>query len=287
MTTAFLTSVDIANRALQHVGAKRITSLSDDSKNAAAVSFVYPKLRRAELRRNVWRFAIRKAALRPIGPDSKRFAFTTPPTDYAGPLIAQLWDATTVYWSGELVYNVSGMTTTVYQSRISGNEAAVTDTASWRVVAGTLTAIEFDYPIGAGPITQEATRNVFELPANYLRRAPQDPKEGSHSIQGAPTNLNYDDWNFEGNYLISSFSTPIVLRFVADITDVSSMDDLFCEGLGCRIGLEVCEELTQSADKISTIGAFYKEFMGDARQVNSIEIGSDEPPLDDYIATRV
>jgi hypothetical protein len=62
----YQTSVDIANRALQHVGGKRIVTLADDSVNASAVSFCYDKLREAELRRNVWVFSIRKAALRPV-----------------------------------------------------------------------------------------------------------------------------------------------------------------------------------------------------------------------------
>ena len=66
---SFLTPIDIANRALQHVGASRIDptlGFTEISKNAQEISFCYDKLRRAELRRNVWRFAIRSAVLRPI-----------------------------------------------------------------------------------------------------------------------------------------------------------------------------------------------------------------------------
>lgn len=143
------------------------------------------------------------------------------------------------------------------------------------------------YPIGSGPTSQASTKNVFRLPANFLRKAPQDPKVGSYSPLGAPSNDFYDDWNFQGNFLTSRMSQPIVLRFVADIADVLQMDDMFCEGLGARIGLEVCETLTQSTAKKQTIASEYQRFMGEARMVNGIETGAEEPALDDYLACRI
>jgi hypothetical protein len=65
------------------------------------------------------------------------------------------------------------------------------------------------------------------------------------------------------------------------------MDDMFCEGLGARIGLAVCEPLTQSTAKTNTIAQEYQKFMSEARAVNGIETGAVEPPLDDYIACRM
>jgi hypothetical protein len=62
----FQTPVDIANRALQRCGATRIASFTDDSKNASETAFVYDKVRDAELRRNVWTFATRRAVIRPV-----------------------------------------------------------------------------------------------------------------------------------------------------------------------------------------------------------------------------
>src|SRR5665811_2337991 len=67
---------DIVNRALQHVGAERIVTLADNSKNASECSFVYNRARQAELRDNVWRFAIRRSALRPLTSTSQAW---TPP----------------------------------------------------------------------------------------------------------------------------------------------------------------------------------------------------------------
>jgi hypothetical protein len=59
----YATSADIANRALQMLGAKLIVNLTDNSRNAVQVNFLYDKLRVAELRAHVWNFAIMYASL--------------------------------------------------------------------------------------------------------------------------------------------------------------------------------------------------------------------------------
>ena len=55
--------VDIANRALTMLGAARITSLSDNRKEAREINAVYEQVRDEELRRYNWNFAIKRAAL--------------------------------------------------------------------------------------------------------------------------------------------------------------------------------------------------------------------------------
>lgn len=55
--------VDIANRALQKLGAERIVSLSQDSENARACNLLYDSIRDAELRAHPWNFAIKRAQL--------------------------------------------------------------------------------------------------------------------------------------------------------------------------------------------------------------------------------
>jgi hypothetical protein len=65
------------------------------------------------------------------------------------------------------------------------------------------------------------------------------------------------------------------------------MDPMFCEGLAARIGLEICEEVTQSGEKLKTIASEYKLFMSEAREINGIEVGPVESPEDDYIVCRI
>lgn len=423
----YLDSLDVGNRALQHLGAEFITAVTEISRNNKHVSFAYDKLRRAELRRNTWRFAIRKAVLRPVDTDTMVLDPTlysaattylpgaivkdangimwqsmlttnlanTPGGNnnawdaYFGPMSVDPWSATDTYFAGELVYkpgSVAGSfkvfmslqnsntdtpdTATAYDatktyhagavvsysgsqwvSRIEVNlgitpadgpsayDATVTynlgdhvlgsddfiysstgnsninhepvtdggahwtntnvayawtrtptipvSSIKWRVIDARIINLVFPYPIGSGPSSQEGSRNVYRLPAGFLKVAPQDPKAGSVSRLGAPSGLPYEDWDLSGNFLVSRDTSPILFRFVADVTLVATMDDMFCEGLACRVAVACCEAITQSTSKIQTCVSEYNKVMGEARTVNAIELGAVEPPEDDLIQCRI
>ncbi len=429
----FVTPIDICNRALQHLGARRITSFADASIQASEMAFSYDKLRQAELRRNTWRFSTRRAALRAMQANMTQSLFTpalapvsgpntgtlilTPAvwsttttympgavvTDpnvpgliwtsnaqenvgntpgegtvwdiYYGPMAVQPFDLTQSYWAGELVYitdpnsqnvnvyrslaNNNGVTTTqtVIQTQPSAGATQTTDTVStsvtgvgnpwvltewnaqvtynrdavvvyeftlyrsateqnmgnlpsssptrwlscgpvtaptlavasstsWLPIQATVLSVIMDYPLGSGPAQEMATRNAFRLPNGYLREAPQDPKRGMVSYLGAPTGNAVKDWMFEGDYLTSFDQDPVLFRFVADIVTVSKMDPMFCEGLAARLAVENCISLTGKVELLPGLIAIYGRTMGEARIVNSIETGSDEPPEDDYITCR-
>jgi hypothetical protein len=226
-----------------------------------------------------------------------------------------LWAAGTTYALGNQVGGSDGV---IYQSLANGNigNNPTTDggvhwsntgvlnpwttnfiqgggNQQWLQIGGSaspsgvgLSELSIVYPLGAGPSTQEATRNIFRLPSGYLKTCSQDPKAGSTSFLGAESGLAYKDWLVERPYLVSREVGPIMFRFVADLTDVTMMATQFCEGLACRIALEVCEPLTQSAAKLQTIAKEYEKFMGEARTSNAIEVGSEEPPVDDWIECR-
>lgn len=55
--------VEIANRALQILGAKSITSLTEDSRNARSINLAYEPVKLAELRKHSWSFAMKRASL--------------------------------------------------------------------------------------------------------------------------------------------------------------------------------------------------------------------------------
>lgn len=423
----FLDSLDVGNRAIQHLGAEFITAVTEVSRNNSQISFAYDKLRRTELRRNMWRFAIRKAVLRPVDTDTMvldptLYASTTTYLPgaivkdtnglmwssmlaenlnnapggnneawdaYFGPMSIAPWSATDSYFAGELVYKpgavagsfkvfmslqnsntdvpdtatawdatltyhagavvsysgsqwrsrievnlgitpadgyaawdatitynagdrITGTDDFIYQSVDNGNvnHDPMTDgganwtntnvafawtrtptipvaSIKWRVIDARIINLTFPYPIGSGPSSQEGSRNVYRLPAGFLKVAPQDPKAGSVSRLGAPSGLPYEDWDLSGNFMVSRDIQPILFRFVADVTRVSSMDDMFCEGLACRVAIACCEAITQSTSKIQTCVSEYNKVMGEARTVNAIEIGAVEPPEDDLIQCRV
>jgi hypothetical protein len=149
-----------------------------------------------------------------------------------------------------------------------------------------LTVPNIVYPLGSGPSSQSNSQNIFKLPAGYLRIAPQNPKVAVPML-GAPTGNTYNDWQIENGYIVSADDGPIRLRFVADVTDVTKMDALFCEGLAARIGLEIAQPITQSDARLQTIASLYKRFMDRAKVANSIEAGYDDPPDDVYVSVRL
>jgi hypothetical protein len=149
-----------------------------------------------------------------------------------------------------------------------------------------ITTFNVVYPIGAGPSPQANFRNAFRLPSGYLRKAQQNPNAYPTSWLGGPSGTIYSDWTFEGDFLITTDTGPIPFRFVADVTDVTKMDDMFCEALAARLAMEVCEPITQSSSKLGNIAKIYDEWVSQARTVNGIETGSDDPPDDAYLTVR-
>ena len=448
---AYSSPEDICNEALNLVGARMITSLTENSREAQQCQFIYDKIRRAELRRNTWVFSTRRTALRAIaanmtqvfsssaysvqaGPQTGTMgivptvwsasvtytpgAIVTDPNvpgllwtslaqenigntpgegtgqvwdAYFGPVVAEPFNPTLNYWAGELVYvqdpntqainvyrsltNNNGsqsMTTIVNTTPTAGpvqttitNTTTITTTTSsaatvtttlstngnpwiltewnpfvtynldqvvvyeftlykclaeqnhgnipgvsatwavlgtvnslgsgyylmsainWLPVPCTVQSFIMAYPVGAGPVQENATRNVYRLPAGFLRPAPQDPTADRVQFLGAPSYWGVKDWQYEGKYLTTRNERTILYRFIADITKVADMDDMFCNGLACRIGIHICESLTQSASKLQMLGSLYKTIMGEARIVNAIEGGIDPAPEDDYITVRI
>lgn len=58
-----LSNLEVANYALQKLGAKRVESFDQDHPNARSISAVFDLVRRAELRKHIWNFAVRRATL--------------------------------------------------------------------------------------------------------------------------------------------------------------------------------------------------------------------------------
>lgn len=201
------------------------------------------------------------------------------------------------FFAGELVH----IGTTVYLSLTNNNGQGTVNQVPQNFLAGlpppsltwlslttppTVAPVNFNYPIGAGPAQDFMTKNVYFLPANFLRDAPQDPKAGGALYLGAPDGSTFEDWNYQSDFFVSTDNGVIPFRFMADIQDPNQFDPMFIEGFVCRMGIEVCEPLTQSTSKINGLAAQYKQFMSEARLLNAILDGPVYPPEDSYITTR-
>jgi len=79
-------AVGIANRALQKLGSRRISALTQDHPNARSMNAAYERVRDAELRRYDWSFAIKRASVAadaadPVWGDWYRYSL---PNDFIG-----------------------------------------------------------------------------------------------------------------------------------------------------------------------------------------------------------
>jgi len=312
----FTTPVDIANRALQHLGIARISTLADSSKQASEANFAIDKIRRAELERSVWNFATRRAVLRKytattkivtpllysagttyaagnIVVDSAGYPWIstvgtnlahTPGAggvnpwwwSYFGPLAADAWASGGPYYPGDVVYVsttayiLTGITTATTANPASG--------APWVTITGaTVASPTVFWPAGVNPPTGTTTiRNIYQLPANYIRIAPQDPKAAAVVRQGLTAGMGYNDWEIEAGYLYTADSSPIIFRFVADQTDVTTNHDLFNEVWAAHLGMELSPALTQNQEKTAECLAIYNRYLSMAKAINAIEEGSTE-----------
>ena len=142
------------------------------------------------------------------------------------------------------------------------------------------------WPLGAGPAEDTFTMNIYRLPANWLRLAPDNPKTGITPWLGGPTFVPQRDWVFySGQWMVSSEVKPVRLRYVADFQDVSRMDSMFCEMFALTLA-EECAGACDAEDQLPAIYKKYKAIVIDARSVNAIEVGPVTPPDDQYINVR-
>lgn len=73
-----------------------------------------------------------------------------------------------------------------------------------------------------------------------------------------------------GNKIHTDLSAPLKYEYVKRETDSGQFDALFVEALACRLALDACEELTQSASKMDRIERQYRAALSEARRVNAI-----------------
>lgn len=180
--------VSICNRALQKLGAARITSLTDNSVNARACNNAYFDVRDATLRSHTWAFSVKRAVLA---------SSTTAP------------------------------------------------------------AHTFDY--------------AYPLPSDCLRLLSPD--------------LNDVDWQIEDNCILTNIE-GCEIRYVSRVEDPNKMDSLFREVVASALAMEMCEELTQSSQKMQLLMERHKELLKEARRNNAFERRSEKPKEGSWITVR-
>lgn len=193
----------------------------------------------------------------------------------------------TSFFAGDLTFLPSSGV--VYLSLYNDN-TDTPPTLQWLAVNGTYAALQILYPIGAGPLTDPATRNVYRLPRGYLLRAPTDPRRTATPVYlGASVGNYHEDWVFEGNYVVSAEVGPIMLRYVADFLDVPTMDPIFCEMVAAKMATDLAPRLLLPEAinaGLANARRAYKLAERRAAGVNAIEVAPMDPEFHDFVACR-
>lgn len=86
--------------------------------------------------------------------------------------------------------------------------------------------------------------------------------------------VNQDNaaWVVEGTQILTDFSAPLKVRYVRDVTDVSSWHPLFVEAVAMKLAYEAAEELTQSSSKQQAALDAYNTALREGVRVAAIEL---------------
>jgi len=131
-------------------------------------------------------------------------------------------------------------------------------------------------------ITENATaptfgrNHAYDLPGDYLAPLAPYPELDVENL----------DWIREGRQILTNDTSPLDLRYIAQITEVEDMDVLFREALSARMAVKLCESLTQSNSKLENVSAIYKGVIDEARKMSAFEAVNPLPPLDSWISAR-
>lgn len=82
--------------------------------------------------------------------------------------------------------------------------------------------------------------------------------------------LNSGAYQIIDNKIYTNLSAPLKYKYVAQVTNTGVFDPLFVEVLACRLALDACEELTQSASKAQVIEAQYRSAMSIAKRSHAL-----------------
>lgn len=193
-------TIEAANTALSKLGSATITSLTDNTKAARAISRRFDAVRRAELRRHRWTFAIVRAALP---------AMTTAPSwgyslQYQLPAdllrldqVSEFWYVTNLvdYVNGEMkFFEVEGgkILTDLPAPLNIRYSTDVVDPNKWDAAFYEMFASRLAYEI-CEELTQSSTKKQ-DLIADY--KTSRSEAIAANAIERPPTMLPDDSWVF-------------------------------------------------------------------------------------------
>lgn len=185
-----VSEVSIANLALQKLGAKRITSLNENSGNARSINSCYEILRNAELQLNTWSFTLSRSPLA-ASPVAPAFGYSNAfplPNDFLRLLLPP---RNSLDWSVERQGGVRVILTNDGAPLNVRYVALVTDPTQFDPLFCTMLACKIAWNC-CEEITQSNTKKA-DVRAEYGQT--QDAAHLVDALQSLPDQPPTDDWD--------------------------------------------------------------------------------------------
>ena len=78
-------------------------------------------------------------------------------------------------------------------------------------------------------------------------------------------------YQLEGRQILTNAAAPLPIRYIADAPDAGAWDAAFAEALACRLAVELCERVTQSASRRQALRVEHRDAVKEARRCAAIE----------------
>ena len=266
---------EIANLALVRIGAERITSLTDGSRNANEINAVFTLIRDEVLRSHPWNFAIRVADL------VQHVANVLTITDItqANPGVVTYTGTDPEDGDEYLIEDVVGMTElndniyTVQNVNTTGNTFELYNSAGQKLNTITYTAYTSD-----GTATEQTSHQsteyayVYHLPSDFLRMLQfNDDPDAKYLIIG--------------NHVYTN-ETHAEIKYIEQVTTISYYDALFVDAFAWRIAMEVAVAVTGDLKKQVRAQQGYSASMLYAQSIDARESHEDVDTFNRYRNAR-
>lgn len=279
------TLLDVANRALVRLGAKKIAALAEESDSAVACNTEAEECRKETLRAFPWNFARRRARL-----DTFPAATLVPSAD------ALTAGALASFTSSAGPFVVGRDEQYLLKSEGTGQARIITVTDTQTVLA----RVETAFP-AVTPITAEGWRIApgwewtyrYAKPVDYVRLVKVQKVTGSVS----PAGILWSYWRdlgsepepikVEGQFLVSDAGSKLDISYTADITDLTKWDALALSALVALLAFRICYAVTGSLQASKTQHDAFKEILAEARTMDSQEGSIDQSGSDILLTVRV
>ncbi len=130
----------------------------------------------------------------------------------------------------------------------------------------TLQAHPWNFATQRASIPVDATAPVWGFTFRYLL-----PNDCIRLLEANGEDRDTYKWRVESGYAVTDLTTPLEIRYVAQITDSEAWSPLFVEAMAAHLASLVAEDLTGMTDIGQTMLALFERKIGMARSMDGFE----------------